>query len=412
MFSANHVELLAPFWPAITSMIHQGKIDAAAYNCTGLHLPGHIAPTALVNSGDMGQHSNAAYAALHFVNHWHHTHDELFFMQTAYTFLREVAEWWSCWLVRNETTGIFNDVQDCTREDCSALLNDPVSANLNPAISVAFVKRILACLIATAHVSAAPQSMVARWREMHAHLPPLPTGLFSGKTVLLPQQEPYHFMPGDNDLPVYGVYPGEQIGISSPKPLRQAAIDTILLLNSWTQMNSWPTLFPAAVRAGLPFSVVKSRLEAGIRAYMPPSGYLSVGGGGIEGAGGLLAVNEMLLQSWDGVLRLFPVWSGKDASFHHLRAVGAFVVSASLKSGIVTGFSIISEAGGACLLESPWDGAKPEVRNRVGQLVRVTTVDGARGEFMFETEVKGVYKVQSANASDDASGATGGKVDE
>ena len=125
-----------------------------------------------------------------------------------------------------------------------------------------------------------------------------------------------------------------------------------------------------------------------------------------------MAVNEMLLQSWDGVLRLFPVWSGKDASFHHLRAVGAFVVSASLKSGIVTGFSIISEAGGACLLESPWDGAKPEVRNRVGQLVRVTTVDGARGEFMFETEVKGVYKVQSANASDDASGATGGKVDE
>ena len=115
--------------------------------------------------------------------------------------------------------------------------------------------------------------------------------------MLLPQQEPYHFQPGDNDLAIYGVYPGEQIGLRSSGALRQTAVDTILLLNSWTQMNSFPTLFPAAVRVGVPFETVRQRLVSGIKGFMPPSGYLSAGGGGIEGAGGILAVSEMLLQS-------------------------------------------------------------------------------------------------------------------
>jgi len=54
-------------------------------------------------------------------------------------------------------------------------------------------------------------------------------------------------------------------------------------------------------------------------------------------------VNECLMQSYNGTIRLSPNWpSDKDAAFHNLRAAGAFLVSATLEKGKVTGVEIIS----------------------------------------------------------------------
>ena len=56
-------------------------------------------------------------------------------------------------------------------------------------------------------------------------------------------------------------------------------------------------------------------------------------------------------------LRFFPVWpaAGDDARFSNLRAVGAFVVSASLAGGVVGNISLLSEAGLPCVFLSPWE---------------------------------------------------------
>lgn len=71
-------------------------------------------------------------------------------------------------------------------------------------------------------------------------------------------------------------------------------------------------------------------------------------------------INECLMQSYKGTIRLFPNWpAGKDAEFHKLRAAGAFLVSASLKNGKVEYVSIISEAGEQLNIILPWKkGAK------------------------------------------------------
>lgn len=55
-------------------------------------------------------------------------------------------------------------------------------------------------------------------------------------------------------------------------------------------------------------------------------------------------INECLMQSWDGIIRLFPNWnSGHRASFHNLRAKGAFLVSASYAEGKVISARFFSE---------------------------------------------------------------------
>jgi alpha-L-fucosidase 2 len=67
-------------------------------------------------------------------------------------------------------------------------------------------------------------------------------------------------------------------------------------------------------------------------------------------------VQEMLLQSYSGTIRIFPAVpeSWKDASFKALRAEGAFLVSAQRKNGIMTEVEIISEKRGLCRLENPF----------------------------------------------------------
>jgi alpha-L-fucosidase 2 len=66
-------------------------------------------------------------------------------------------------------------------------------------------------------------------------------------------------------------------------------------------------------------------------------------------------INECLMQSYKGTIRLFPNWPvEKDAEFHNLRAAGAFLVSAALKGGKVTGIEITSEAGSRLRIILPW----------------------------------------------------------
>jgi hypothetical protein len=89
-----------------------------------------------------------------------------------------------------------------------------------------------------------------------------------------------------------------------------------------------------------------------------PNGYIYYGGGGVETPSIIPAtVDEMLLQSFTGELRLFPTWPVKhDASFTNLRAYGAFLVSSSMKSGEIQDIAIYSERGRRCSLKNPWPG--------------------------------------------------------
>ncbi|MDP4186521.1 MAG: glycoside hydrolase N-terminal domain-containing protein [Bacteroidota bacterium] len=86
-----------------------------------------------------------------------------------------------------------------------------------------------------------------------------------------------------------------------------------------------------------------------------PYGYMDKMGIWVENFALPVVVNECLMQSYDGTIRLFPNWPReKDAEFHDLRAAGAFLVSASLKNGKVNEIKVTSEAGGVLKMILPW----------------------------------------------------------
>lgn len=88
---------------------------------------------------------------------------------------------------------------------------------------------------------------------------------------------------------------------------------------------------------------------------LTPYGYMDKMGIWFENFALPVVVNECLMQSYDGTIRLFPNWQmDKDAEFHNLRATGAFLVSAALKKGKVNEIKVTSEVGGVLKIILPW----------------------------------------------------------
>lgn len=94
-------------------------------------------------------------------------------------------------------------------------------------------------------------------------------------------------------------------------------------------------------------------------------------------------LNECMLQSYSGVLRLFPNTTNLGKSrFRDLRAAGAFLVSAEWDGHAVSGVSILSEKGVTLRLWNPWGGevqVSPEAKiERQGNVLVVPTRAGTR----------------------------------
>ena len=110
---------------------------------------------------------------------------------------------------------------------------------------------------------------------------------------------------------------------------------------------------------------------------------------GIEKSGATEAINNMLVQSDQGVVDLFPVWpAGKDASFYHLLVPGAFDVSSATHNGTVGYADITSNAGQRLQLKNPWPGHQIAVTDQHGHTVRLAASNGV---VAFDTVKGGTY---------------------
>ena len=82
-----------------------------------------------------------------------------------------------------------------------------------------------------------------------------------------------------------------------------------------------------------------------------------------------VVLNECLMQSYNGTIRLFPNWPlDRPAAFATLRAAGAFLVSASCANGEIEQVRVLSEAGGPLRILNPWK-AGARVITGTGQTV-------------------------------------------
>ncbi|MEG1748418.1 MAG: hypothetical protein RR249_01865 [Tannerellaceae bacterium] len=79
-------------------------------------------------------------------------------------------------------------------------------------------------------------------------------------------------------------------------------------------------------------------------------------------------VQEMLLQSHTGVVRIFPALPAdwQNVSFENLRAMGGFLVTAEKKNGKLVKARVFSEQGGSLQVVSPKDGSLQKYETKKG----------------------------------------------
>ena len=111
-----------------------------------------------------------------------------------------------------------------------------------------------------------------------------------------------------------------------------------------------------------------------------------------ESLGILAPLQEMLLQSWDNVIRVFPAWPKHlNGSFTTLRAEHAFLVSASWRDGGVETLTVHSETGGRCHMSIPWTGGM-DIHDEPG--MKIDTITEPDNIAVFETEAGRTYRLQ------------------
>ena len=110
-----------------------------------------------------------------------------------------------------------------------------------------------------------------------------------------------------------------------------------------------------------------------------------------ESLGVIAPLQEMMLQSWDGALRIFPAWPrAVDARFENFRAEGAFLVSASWNGGRARRWRLVSERGARCRVYPPWPGGL-KVLDEAGRAVECIQDEHGRAEFA--TRSGGKYRL-------------------
>ncbi|NOU88694.1 hypothetical protein GC102_23510 [Paenibacillus sp. LMG 31460] len=350
VFSSNHVELSEPYDMPILQYVAHGKEKARRHlGIRGVYFDVGIGPKGLQTAKEKfwGQKSNAAYVVVNMMMRYYHTYDLDYAREVSYPFMREVADFWEDYLQ-------YEDGRYVIRGD-SAMESEEEPEEVNPILSLGMVKALFPAVLEISTVLGVDEDRHAKWKHIIEKLSDFPTFDLNGKRVFrlteigAPWRE-------DNTVQLQHIFPAGLIGLGSNPELVEIARNTVEAHGGWNDYNGFPTIFPVAVRVGYDAGTILDQLRRQCVSNGFPNLFIFFGGGGIECCSTVpFTINEMLMQSHERVIRLFPLWPrDKDARFKDLRAVGAFLVSAELRDSVVQNVTITSEKGIACKLENPW----------------------------------------------------------
>ena len=373
VFSSNHPELADPYDTPILEYLPIAKANARKYlKVRGVYYDVGVGPKALEtafmpdghsipgegNRMFLGQKSNAAFAAANMFMRFYHTYD-LEYARRVYPFLIEVANFWEDYLKLEQGRYVITG-------DALGEVGDGGS-DKNNCLSLGLVRMFFKGMLDVSAELGVDAGRRGKWQDILAHLSDFPTAVVDGvRRVQGAEAGPSAGRVGPNReasrVEFMGmVWPSCVVGLESEPALLKMLQDDA---NGWPErewinhFNGFSQTFPGAVRVGHDPRDILAKLRQQLTGGSFPNLMVFCGGGGIENCSAVPAtINEMLLQSHEGVMRLFPVWPREQpARFGRLRTWGAFLVSSELRDGEVKSVLIESEKGRECMLQNPWPG--------------------------------------------------------
>ncbi len=367
IFSSNHPELFDGYMVPLNDMSAEAQRMAGLFNCRGYALPVSFGPKALdfYSQADckehgilfLGQKSHAAYACVIPLMHWFSTYDKVYAGENYYNFILNTALFWEDYLVKEKGRYVIkgdaaHEIPFYRGEKFRYLTHFGQVNTINAINSLGLVKMLFKGVYDISRELGVNSEKYALWEDIIENLSDFPTFIKKGKKCFRYSKFGIRWR-NENTVGLQHIYPASQIGLSSGDKLLKIARNTYFINDRRLDDNGSNSYLPAGARIGVDPDFLIEGIHQNIKEFSVPSRLFRHYGGGIEHLATIPAtINEMLMQSYEGVIRLFPCWNKKtDASFENLRADGAFLLSSKLENGRITSLKIKSLMGRKCVVE-------------------------------------------------------------
>lgn len=396
--SSNHPELTDCYMAPLEDFYEKGASFAEKFGCRGILYPVGIGPKGLCTelNPDMkysferlflGQKSNAIHPADIPVFRWKATRDTDYARDHAYPYVKACLaffEDYGKWVKGRFTVpcDAAHEVPiyrtDYTPEKWKRYLNDT-----NNALTLGLLRLVLEAAIDMAKTLGTDEDKQQEWQHILDNLSPFATCWRHGHRVYRYTAKGQKWNKG-NDVGQQHIYPCGCIGLSSPAKDLKLARTTFLMKarTCFDDGNAACSFFPMAARLGAePALILRKLKELNAKRRLPNLLYKYEGGCLEDCSIPANTLNEMVLQSHQGTLRLFPCWDkNTGVAFRNLRADGAFLVSASMFKGEMDRAVITAEKGGLLCCTLPCKGAtvtcRGVSRTLKGRSFRMETLPG------------------------------------
>ncbi|MEI6808224.1 MAG: trehalose hydrolase, partial [bacterium] len=339
VYSSNHPELADSYDTPILEFMPTGLANARKYlGVRGVYYnvgvgpkgydpgvaPGGKAPEEQGDQLFLGQKSNAVFCTSNMFMRFYLTYD-LDYARRVYPFLLEVTNFWEDYLKWEPASTQQKAGRYVIYGDSLGERGDGIG-DTNNCLSLGLVRMLFKGILDVSAELGMDAERRAKWRHILDHLSDFPTTMIDGVRWLRnaeagPSAQVAGPTRGGSRVSFTGlVWPSCVIGLNSdPEMLKTLQNDTRLWPeNDWiNHYNGFNQIFPQAVRVGHDPHDILAKLRKQLTVAGFPNLMIFGGGGGIENCSGVPAtINEMLLQSHEGVMRLFL--SGHGNNLHVL----------------------------------------------------------------------------------------------
>jgi hypothetical protein len=408
VFSSNHVEQHEPYTRLVQSLMPMAEWNARVqFGLPGAYFPHSAYPVPSAANPYPAppwgyEICETPWTVQSLWWQYLYTLDEEY-LRRVYPMLRAAADFLVAF-VKKGADGKYHIAPTVSPENWGATVD--FRLNRDCIIDIALTAFLLDAVGEAATRLETDRDRLARWKEVRQNLAPYPDveGPY-GRVWLDVLDAPAEYV---YNVPVTlaPVFPGEQVGLDLRKDQLELARRTArtVRLEGGNDLV-WQPL--ARARLGMldldwfkrevrycttPLGIANDRLRQTGGRYRDETNYDYMMEMGVwtENLSLPAVLNECLLQSYSGVIRLFPNTQNLGpASFRDLRAAGAFLVSAAWNGSRVTALSIKSEKGAKVRLVNPWPTGKPQVVQQASGAVWPHKVEGEL--LVFETKSGGVH---------------------
>lgn len=431
--SCNHCELLWPYFDTIEGMIPAARAFARDLfeSTSGVAFPNQIFPIDMTDQATGRTYLCVTpWALQHFWEYYRYTCDSDFLREHAFPRMSECADLLAS-LVSEDRPGHF--IFPFTRSPEHHGFHTGLGYNRNGTPELALARYTFAAALEGARLLGISDARTARWAAVLKGLADYPRSRNQQGEVFVdcePEPRWQHFVPPVPFVPearpsttpgnhgpwmvyndvtaMFPVFPAEQVDTDSPPETLLTAIRTFETLKA-EGTNDFIARHLMAIRLGIPSF---DRLKADTAARTMPNGSLTIRmnplfsdedqafidqyrdeGIYTENFGFPLVLNEMMLQSQRGVLRLFPAIDPyRRAEFHDLVARGGFVVSGEVDRGFVKWAEITATQNSLCRVRLPWPAFAVSLKDaESGEPIEWTN---RADDIVFSAKAKATYRLE------------------